>query len=156
MKAKDAEIDGSINAIKTEIGSSTGDSESGIYKYVQEEISEAVTNLSVSAAGDTLVSAAVDADNNKKINVSATSDLTTAVANANSAVQSGAVGTNATSYVTNTKNASTLTVEFAAEVLDASTDFGNSIDAHAFATAQAIKDYVDNQMTTGLSWTVLE
>jgi len=152
LKAKDVEIDGSINAIKTEIGSSTGGDESGIYKYVQDEISE----LSVSAAGDNLVSAAVDAENKKKINVSATSDLTTAVANANSAVQSGAVGTNATNYVTNTKNASTLTVEFAAEVLDASTDFGNSIDAHAFATAQAIKDYVDNQMTTGLSWTVLE
>lgn len=43
----------------------------GVKSYVDQEILDAAAELAVSAAGDSYITAAVDAENNKKINVSA-------------------------------------------------------------------------------------
>lgn len=153
LKTKVDEIDSSITKINssiTNINSSITD--------INSSINTLKTN-GVTAAGDTLVSAAQDSTDKFKINVAATSDLTTAVANANSAVQSGAVGTNATNFLTNVASSSTLTVNFAAAPIDTSTGINNlsgTAGGNQFVTAKAIKEYVDSKNSAALSWIMLD
>ena len=120
-------------------------------------LEDALVDVSVTAAGDTLISAAQDGTNHMKINVAATADLTAAVGNANSAVQTGAVGTNATAYLNITKNTSTLTVEFDEAPIDTSTAVNaltGTSGSNQFVTAKAVKEFVDYK-TSALSWIML-
>lgn len=86
------------SALKTALTALSGTSADGsgvtsVYgakAYADQKIAE----LAVKAAGDTYVSAVVDTNDNKKISVSATTELTAAVAHANSALQ-GVSGGNA-------------------------------------------------------------
>jgi len=55
--------------------------------YVDTQVANSSTNLAVSATGDDYVNAAVDANNNKKIDVSATSKTTAAIAAAETSIQ---------------------------------------------------------------------
>ena len=68
-------------------------------KAIREYVDSKSTTLSVEAAGDAYVDASVDANNNKKINVAATDKTKTAVALAETAVQSVVEGTSVESYV---------------------------------------------------------
>lgn len=66
---------------------------------VKQYVDSKSTGLSVSAQGDDYVDASVDANNNKKINVAATDKTKTAVALAETAVQSVVEGTSVEGYV---------------------------------------------------------
>ena len=121
---------------------------------IEDKLTEGVTGQ-----GDTYVSLTQDGTNKLKLNAAATEALTTAVANANSAVQSGAVGTNANSFLTNVASSSTLTVEFVNAPINSSANLG-SLEANAgtttFVTARAIKDFVDSKTSAALSWIMLD
>ena len=121
---------------------------------------EGTLTTGITGQGDTYVSLQQDDSNKLKLNAGATAALTTAVANANSALQSGAVGTNATNYLTNarTTNTSTLTVDFAAAPINTSTGVNaltGTDGSNQFVTAKAIKEYVDSKTSAALSWIML-
>ena len=152
LKTKVDDIDSSITNINssiTNINSSITD--------INSSINTLKTN-GVTAAGDTLVSATQDSSDKFKINVAATPALTTAVANANSALQDGAVGTNANGFLTNVASSSILTVEFVNAPINSSANLG-SLEANTgtttFVTARAIKDFVDSKTSAALSWIML-
>lgn len=68
-------------------------------KAIREYVDSKSTTLAVEAEGDNYVDASVDAVNNKKINVAATDKTKTAVALAETAVQSVVEGTSVEGYV---------------------------------------------------------
>lgn len=154
LVTKITDIDGSLGRINTSIGHIN--SSIATINTSVNALEDAI-NAGVTASGDTLVSAAQDGTDKMKINVAATTDLTQAVGNANSAVHDGAVGTNATNILSNTKNASTLTVDFANAPINASSNI-ESLSAGdgttTLVTARAVKDYVDSK-TSSLNWIIL-
>lgn len=93
-----------INAAKTElIGDSddtaTDDTIEGAKAYADDAVADALADLAISAAGDSYVSAAVDTNNNKKINVAATQSTITSLGLADTALQ----GVDTTQQGTNVK-----------------------------------------------------
>ena len=68
-------------------------------KAIREYVDSKSTTLAVEAEGDNYVDASVDTNNNKKINVAATDKTKTAVALAETAVQSVVEGTSVEGYV---------------------------------------------------------
>lgn len=125
VQVKVTEVDGKITAVNvtdntinatdlsTAIGTLGNKSENTPYAdvkdYVDTQIANSSTGLAVSADGDAYVAAAVDSNNNKKINVSATQKTQDAIAAAETSVQSLTVNGKAAS-VTGNANAKAATV----------------------------------------------
>ncbi len=114
---------------------------------------------------DTYVNVAIDSTNKFKIDVTSKEPLITAVANANSAVQNGSVGTNAKGFLTNSKgtagtaDSSNLIVNFVNAPINTSAnlgDLGSGEGTTTLVTARAIKDFVDSKTSAALSWIMLD
>ena len=93
-----------INAAKDEVigdssDTATDDTINGAKAYADDAVADALADLAISAAGDSYVSAAVDANNNKKINVAATQSTITSLGLADTALQ----GVDTTQQGTNVK-----------------------------------------------------
>lgn len=114
----------------------------GAKAYTDDKIASASAELAVSAAGDNdLISAAVDASDNKKINVAATAQLKSDVSASRTALQeiesSSYIAVSAKANNKQTVSAKTQQVSTA----DATT-------ANGLALAADVKDYVDGQVSS--------
>ena len=107
ISANGVKLDGvsdAIAAAKSEVIGTSSDTASddtvnGAKAYADDAVADAISDLAISAAGDTYVSAAVDSSNNKKINVAATQSTKDSLALADTALQ----GVDTTQQGTNVK-----------------------------------------------------
>lgn len=141
-------IDAAIESAKSELkgtkaaGDETPETIAGAKAYADA----AVAGKNVSANGDTLVSAAA---NNNTVTVGATAALTSAVANANSALQSISVAKGAEDFLTipaKSEGATTQTVGVKTKTVASATS-----EANGLATAADVKSYVDEKTGEGVS-----
>lgn len=141
-------IDAAIESAKSELkgtktaGDTTPETIAGAKQYADA----AVAGKNVSANGDTLVSAAA---NNNTVTVGATDALTSAVANANSALQSISVAEGAEDFLTipaKSEGATTQTVGVKTKAVASATS-----EANGLATAADVKSYVDEKTGEGVS-----
>ena len=142
---------GAADDVKTALeGNATTDTKdsatiAGAKKYADS----VVASKNVTALGDTYVSATAS---NNKVTVAATATLTTAVTNANNALQSvSAKGDSyvSASFATKTSNAQALTVSTTTQAIASA-----SSSAKGLAEASDVKNYVDSLTT--FNWAAFE
>jgi hypothetical protein len=145
-------ISTAVEAAKTElIGAEGSSADTDTINGAKAYAENLVNDKNVSASGDTYVSATAASN---KVTVAATSTLTAAVTNANSALQS--VSASGDSYVTasfaaKASNAQALTVSTKTQAVSTA-----SSSAKGLAEASDVKTYVDNHVATALAWTTFE